>query len=417
MREHAKKWFSGFLAVVMTLTAVFVAPDMLTMPVSAAATQQEINSLKEDANSLAAQKNELKQQLDAVSADKNKALEQKNLLEKQINVIQEEIDNISSQISKYDDLIAVKAKELAENEQEEERQYDLFCQRVRMMEEEGEVSYWSILFNSSSFSELLDRFMMVEEIMEYDNAIMDQLLETRKQIEQDKAEMEDARQEQEAARKVQEAAKSELKTQETKVDGLLVEINSKEDQLQAAHSRLEAAAIAMDAEIRRKEKELKDQMAASGDTIPSESGFIWPLKNDKILTSFFGNRRHPVTGKANNHTGIDVSAAGGTPIMTSKSGVVIKSTYNDSYGNYVVVSHSNGQTTLYAHMSRRAASVGQSVKQGQTIGYVGTTGSSTGNHLHYEIRVNGKRQDPLNYYRGWKLYVLSGGRIYNYVVP
>lgn len=217
MKQHAKKWFSGFLAVMMTLTALFVAPDMLAVPVSAAATQQEINSLKEDANSLAAQKNELKQQLDAVSADKNKALEQKNLLEKQINVIQEEIDNISSQISKYDDLIAVKAKELAENEQEEERQYDLFCQRVRMMEEEGEVSYWSILFHSSSFSELLDRFMMVEEIMEYDNAIMDQLRETRKQIEQDKAEMEDARQEQEAARKVQEAAKSELKTQETKV--------------------------------------------------------------------------------------------------------------------------------------------------------------------------------------------------------
>jgi murein DD-endopeptidase MepM/ murein hydrolase activator NlpD len=417
MKQQAKKWFSGLLAAVMVLSVVLAVPGALTVPVSAAVTREEINSLKENANSLASQKNELKQQLSAIAADKNKVLEQKNLLEQRINVIQEEIDNIAQQITKYDNLISVKTEELAENQKQEAKQNELFCQRVRMMEEEGEVSYWSILFNSSSFAELLDRFMMVEEIMEYDNAIMEQLLETRKQIEADKAELEAARKEQEAARKVQQAAKDELKTEENKVEGTLSEINAREDKLQEAHNRLQAAANAMDAEIRQKEKELEKQMASSGSTIVTESGFIWPLSRDKILTSFFGNRRHPITGKKHSHTGIDVSAAGGTPILSSKSGVVIKSTYNNSYGNYVVVSHGNGQTTLYAHMKSRAAKVGQSVKQGQTIGYVGSTGSSSGNHLHYEIRVNGVRQDPLDYYRGYKLYVLSGGRIYDYVVP
>ena len=412
MRGYAKKWFSAALALVMVFSAVFISPDLLAVPASAA-TRQEIEELKESASELASQKSELKQQLADIAADKNRVLDQKNLLEQQINVIQEEIDNIASQIAKYDELIALKTQELEENQKEEERQYELFCQRVRMMEEEGEVSYWSILFNSSSFAELLDRFMMVEEIMEYDNAIMEQLLETRKQIEKDKAEMEEARALQQAAREVQEAAKAELKSQEAEVDKALAIIKSEEDKVQAAHNRLQAAANAMDEEIRKKEEEL----AGSGNAVVGESGFIWPLKNDKILTSFFGDRRHPVTGRRHNHTGIDIAAAGNTPIMTTKSGVVITSTYNDSYGNYVVVSHGNGQTTLYAHMKRRAVKVGQTVKQGQTVGYVGSTGSSTGNHLHYEIRVNGKRQDPLNYYRGWKLFVQSGGKIYNYVVP
>ena len=142
----------------------------------------------------------------AIAADKSKALDQKNILEKQINVIQEESNNIAEQIAKYDQLISIKEEELAQTEAEEAAQYELFCKRVRMMEEEGEISYWSILFNSSSFSELLDRFMVVEEIMEYDNAIMDQLLATRELIKEAKTEMEAARKEQEAAKQVQEAA-------------------------------------------------------------------------------------------------------------------------------------------------------------------------------------------------------------------
>lgn len=417
MKQRMKRWLSGAMAAVLALTMLTTLPDVVTMPVTATVTQQQINDLKQNASSLASQKKDLKAQLAAIAADKSKALDQKNILEKQINVIQEEINNIAEQIAKYDQLISIKEEELAQNEAEEAAQYELFCKRVRMMEEEGEISYWSILFNSSSFSELLDRFMVVEEIMEYDNAIMDQLLATRELIKEAKTEMEAARKEQEAAKQVQEAAKAELKEQEAAADKLVDQISQQEDQLKAAHKKLEAAAAAMDAEIRKKEKELQAQMAASGTKIVSESGFIWPLSSAKTLTSLFGGRIHPLTGKPNNHTGIDVAAAGGTPIMTTKSGVVITSTYNNSYGNYVVVSHGNGQSTLYAHMRKRAAKVGDTVKQGQVIGYVGTTGSSSGNHLHYEIRLNGSRVDPLNYYKGSTLTLRSGGKNYTYKVP
>ena len=162
-------------------------------------------------------------------------------------------------------------------------------------------------------------------------------------------------------------------------------------------------------------RELQAQLAAQGVTIVSEKGFKWPSYATTI-TSLFGSRTHPVTGRPNNHTGVDIAAAGGTDIWAAKSGVVLTSTYNSSYGNYVVISHANGESTLYAHMSKRLVSEGDKVTQGQTIGLVGTTGSSTGNHLHFEVRLNGQRQDPLNYFRGSTFTLRASGKSVSYTV-
>ena len=332
---------------------------------------------------------------------------QKSLLEQQIDATQSEINNIQAQIQKYSELITQKEGELAEAEEQEQELYELFCERVRYMEEEGEVSYWSILFSSSDFSDLLDNFMMVEEVIDYDNSVMEELLALQEQIEADKAALETSKEEQEAAKAKQEAAKADLKDQEAQVDALIQEISGQEDQLEAAEAQLKAAANAMDAEIKRLEKEMAEQIA----NVPSESGFLWPLPSSwNTLSSLFGSRIHPITGKPNNHTGIDIPASKNTNIYAAKSGVVTTSTYNSSYGNYVVVSHSDGTSTLYAHMNKRAVSKGETVSQGQVIGYVGTTGSSTGNHLHFEVRVNGNRVDPVNYFKDKTLYVRSGGQ-------
>ena len=274
------------------------------------------------------------------------------------------------------------------------------------MEEQGEVSYWSILFSSNDFSDLLDNFMMAEEIIEFDNRIMEALIALQEQITADKAALEQARSEQEQARQEQQAKKDELKAQQAEVDVLVSEIRSKESELEKAHQSLRAAAAAVDAEIKKMEQQLAPQIS----NVVSESGFRWPLPSGyNTLSSLFGGRIHPVTGRPNNHTGIDIPAPGGTSIYAAKSGVVTTSKYNSSYGNYVVISHSDGTSTLYAHMSRRNATVGQTVKQGAVIGYVGTTGSSTGNHLHLEIRVNGARKDPVNFFSGMTLYASSGG--------
>lgn len=410
MENREKGWVRRWLirlcsAALVALMVLPVLPDAVVLPASAV-TQAEINQMKEDAAALKKQRAELQKQLKAIQADKSKALDQKALLEQQINATQAEINNIAAQITQYDQLIAQKETELAATEEKERAQYELFCKRVREMEEQGEVSYWSILFSSDDFSDLLDNAMMVEEIMDYDNQVMNELIAIREQIEADKTALETARQEQKDAKAEQEAAKAELKSQQAQVDALIAEISGQESQVKAAEAKLQAAANAADAEIRAAEKELASQIA----NVPSESGFLWPLPGRYNLSSLYGSRKHPVTGKANNHTGIDVPAPSGTPIQACKSGVVTTSTYNNSYGNYVVVSHSDGTSTLYAHMSRRNASKGQTVSQGQVIGYVGTTGSSTGNHLHLEIRVNGSRRDPINYFQSLPL-TISGVRI------
>ena len=393
-KEHGKKWAFRLCGLALTAAvAVSLLPEAVIVPASAV-TQAEIDAMKEEANSLKQQQEEIQDQLDSLAADRENAMARKTLLEQQINATRAEISSIAAQIAKYDELIAQKQTELDEAEAEEQAQYELFCERVRYMEEQGEVSYWSILFSSKDFADLLDNAMMVEEIMDYDNQVMDQLIALREQIEQDKAELETARQEQQDAKAEQEAAQANLQAQESEVDALLSQISNQEDELEAREAQLRAASDAATAEIAAAERELAAQIA----NVPSESGFLWPLPGRYNLSSLFGSRKHPITGKANNHTGIDIPASSGTSILAAKSGVVTTSTYNNSYGNYVVVSHSDGTSTLYAHMVRRNCSKGDTVSQGQVIGYVGTTGSSTGNHLHFEVRVNGSRVDPINYF-------------------
>ena len=393
-KEHGRKWAFRLCGLALAAAvAVSLLPETVVVPASAV-TQAEIDAMREEADDLKSQQKEIQAKLDALEADQANAMERKTLLEQQINATQAEINTIAAQIAKYDELIAQKQEELSQAEAEEQAQYELFCERVRYMEEQGEVSYWSILFSSKDFADLLDNAMMVEEIMDYDNQVMDQLIALREQIEEDKAELESARQAQQAAKEEQEAAQANLKSQEAEVSALIDQLAAQEDQLEAEEAKLQAAANAADAEIAAAEREL----AAQINNVVSESGFMWPLPGYYNLSSLFAGRIHPITGKPQHHTGIDIPAPSGTDILAAKSGVVTTSTYNNSYGNYVVVSHSDGTSTLYAHMSRRGVSKGEVVSQGQYMGDVGTTGSSTGNHLHLEVRVNGSRVDPTQYF-------------------
>jgi len=399
-RRRCGVLLSRVLSVLLALAMLMPLP-MVISPDVMAVTQAEIDGLKADASSLDKQKAELQKQLKSIAADKNKAMDQKELLERQVDVIRSEIGNIDQQISKYNELITQAQTGIAETEQEEAKLYELFCQRVRYMEEEGDVNYWAILFNAASFSDLLDRLIMVDEIMEYDNAVMDSLITTRQQLQESKTQMEQARIEQQTAKDKQVAARKELESREAEVDKLIAQINKEKKQVEHSVKELEALAKKMDEEIARKQKELAAQLAAQGKTITSESGYKWPLPDYTNLSSLFAGRKDPFTGKPATHSGIDVPAPKGVKILSAKSGVVLTSAYNSGgYGNYVVVDHGNGNTTLYAHMSSRAVKVGDVVKQGQVLGYVGTTGRSTGNHLHYEIREKNVRIDPVTRYSG-----------------
>ncbi|MCI9672641.1 MAG: peptidoglycan DD-metalloendopeptidase family protein [Lawsonibacter sp.] len=395
------------LALVMFLP--LTGPGMVLE--TSAVTQAEIDALKGSAGKLAEQKKDIQAQLKAVQADKSNALKKKELLEDQIDLIRQEIANINEQIAMYDQLIAEKTVELEQAEADEKAQFDLFCRRMRHMEEQGETSYWSILFTSGDFSELLDNYMMIEEIIQYDNQVIDSLVALQEKVANDRTVLEGAQAEQEEAKAQQMAAQDELKAQEDEVDKLIAEISAQENLLEEMEEELNKAAKALDAQIKAKEREYAAQVA----NVPSESGYLWPLPGGyNTISSLAGGRIHPVTGKPGNHAGIDIPAPSGTNIYAAKSGVVIhaaKGTGSSwSYGNYVIVSHSDGTSTLYAHMSRIGCKEGQTVKQGDVVGYVGTTGRSTGNHLHFEVRSGSTRKDPVNYFKDKSLYVQSSGK-------
>ena len=392
----------GLLAAVLALLMLVPIFSMIVGN-AGAVTQGEIDALKKQQQASQAKQQQLKDELAEVKEDQAAAQQQRQILTQQLNAINAEIANIDAQIAWYDGEISKKEAERVEAEAREAEQYELFCQRVRAMEEEGSVSYWSILFNADSFSDLLDRIADVDSVMDYDNAVMDELIATREELERLQAELESARAEEQAARDQQEVKKKEQQAKVAEAQKLLDQINADVAEVNRQLDAEEAGAAEIQAQIAKKQKQLEEERRKNNITISSESGYLWPLPGYYRLTSQFGYRIHPITGKAHSHTGIDVPAPGGTPILAAKSGQVVTSAKHYSYGNYVVIDHGNGNSTLYAHMRSRAVSEGQMVKQGQVIGYVGTTGSSTGNHLHLEVRDNYSRVDPESKYRSLNL--------------
>ena len=390
--EWRRVLFGGLAAVL----ALLLLLPMVTMILggAGAVTQSEIDALKAEQAASQARQDELEEQLADAEADQAEAQQRRQLLQAQLDAINNEIENIDKQIAYYDQEIAQKEAEQAEAEANEEAQYELFCQRVRAMEEEGRVSYWSILFNSESFSEMLDRLADIDAVMAYDNQVMDELIAIREEIIALRTQLETSRAEEQAARDQQAAKQAEQQAKVAEAQKLLDQINADVAEVNRQLDAESEAAAEIQAEIAQKQKQLEEQRRQNNITIDSETSYLWPLPGYYRLSSLFGYRIHPITGEAHSHTGIDIPAPGNTPILACKSGQVVTSAYHYSYGNYVVIDHGNGNSTLYAHMSSRAVSEGDMVTQGQTIGYVGTTGSSTGNHLHLEVRDNYTRVDP-----------------------
>ena len=391
-QTKGRRFFQALLALTMALllSAAELTPAL-------AVTQADIDALKNESNDLSAEKKELQAKLESLAADKSTAMERKTLLDQQIANTSAQISNVEEQIQQYAALISQKEEELIQAQEDEAAQYDLFCDRVRAMEKRGEVSYWSVLFRADSFTDLLSRLDMINEIMAADQRVIDQLKDLQAQIETAKTELETNKAEEEAAKSELEARKSELNTQRSEANALIQQLAANESETEAALDELEAEQDAIRAEIQRLNEQLIAQQAANGNSVQSNpGGYIWPV-DSRYITSTVGGRASPGGIGSTNHKGTDIGRVGYTsPIYASKAGTVIVSQYSSSYGNYVAISHGPGNTTLYAHMSSRKASVGQYVNQGDVIGITGSTGNSTGPHLHFEVTENGVRVNPLS---------------------
>ena len=407
-RGPLRRFFQAALALVCVFALTVPAP---AVPAARAVTQADIDALKSDASSLASKRKDLQSKISALKSDKSKALEQKNLLDEEINNLEQQISNIQSQIDSYTQLISQTETELAETQEKEEAQYELFCKRVRAMEERGTISYWSVLFRSQDFTDLLSRLDFINEIMDSDQRVIDQLKALQEEMAAKQQQLEDQKSDAETAKGELVSKKSELNTQRTEANNLVKEIEANQKEYQSAIDAVEAEEAAVQKKIVEQSKKLAEEQAAkaaqSGGSNTTTSaalgGYIWPVPSHKI-NSPFGTR--PSVLGSTNHKGIDIGGVGyTTPVKAAKAGTVIVSQKGSSYGNYVVVSHGSGNTTLYAHLSSRSVSVGQYVNQGDVLGITGSTGNSTGPHLHFEITENGVRIDPLkyltNYIKNW----------------
>ena len=384
----------------LCLTVLCLAADLA--PATARVSQEDIDALKGDAADLKDQRKELEAQLKTLANDKSTAIARKNLLDQQIA-------NTSSQIANVEEQIAQKEEELRQAEVEEAEQYALFCRRVRAMEEQGTISYWSVLFKADSFTDLLSRMDFINEIMEADQRVIDDLKAMQVRIEEAKTSLEGSRTEAQAARDELAAKKKELDAQRAEANKVIQQIAAAEDETEATLDEMEAEQAKIQKEIERLNRELQAQLAAEGKSNQSNpGGYIWPV-NSRYITSTMGGRTSPGGIGSTNHQGTDIGRVGYTsPIYAAKAGTVIVSQRSSSYGEYVVISHGSGNTTLYGHMSSRKVSVGQYVNQGDVIGITGSTGNSTGPHLHFEVVENGRRVNPLSHGADPKMGYLGG---------
>ena len=331
------------------------------------------------------------------------------------------MQNLNEQLRQYNLLIAEKQAELDDLQAQQNDLLEHYKQRLRAMQEQGDISYWAVIFRANSFSEMLNRISMVEEIAKSDQRMMEEIrtlasdvLSAKETLAAEKVTVEEKKTE-------LAAAEEELEAKRAESEKLLDELIANAELLDADMEKYDAMKNELAEEIAQKEKEYNEKVEAErraqeeanknnnggGSTGGSTGGgstgdgsFLYPLPRScgSWCTSPYGYRYHPISGTYTFHSGVDLAAAGGTPIYASKSGTVTTAAYAQySWGNYVVINHGDGYSTLYAHMRYYAVSVGEYVNQGDVIGYVGTTGNSTGNHLHFNVYYNGSLQNPFDY--------------------
>lgn len=390
IRNKKLRAAAAFLALVITALAFMPAGPAL------AVSQSEIDALEEQRDELKAQREEMQAGIDELKDQQAGVLEQKRALDEQNEVYRQELELIEEQVSLYTRLVDEKAAELEKATEAEAEQLAIYKQHVRAMEENGDYTYLSIIFGSKSLSELMSNLDMIGEIMDADKRIYDQYTAAREDAEEIKAEYEatldalsDKQEEYEAEKADLEAKIAEASAM---IEQLEEEINSNYD----LYLEVLAQEEALESDIQSMIAELERQEAAN--SITSTGTYIWPLPGYSP-GSAYGWRMHPIYNEMRFHAGEDIGAPSGTPILAADSGMATVIPDNgNGYGNYIMINHGGGRVTLYAHMSAFAISNGATVNQGDVIGYVGSTGNSTGPHLHFEVRVNGATTDPKQYF-------------------
>ena len=435
--------------IVCLILAALMILGLLTIVIpTRAVTQAEIDALETQRQAVRAQAADIQEQIDTLKDEIDSVTERKAVLDQETALNSESIRLIDQQIALYDEMIAEKGEEVDAALADEERQYNNYRSRVRTMEETNGWTYVAILLKATSLTDFLSRLNDISDIVRNDQNLTEEYTAARERVEQVKAEYEAVQAQQQDKRQELETEKARLERQvaqstalirqleddvenyesaydekQADIEEIQKKIDAKVEELRKQKEAEEAAKRAYEESLRKAEQERQRQQqqqqqqqsgststgssattsSSGGGTVSgggSGSSFSWP-SNTTFLTSRFGYRVHPIFGTTKYHSGVDVGASYGSTVTAAAGGTVQISEYSSSYGNYCVIYHSNGVTTLYAHMnSLPSVKVGDTVSAGQTVGYVGSTGWATGPHLHFEVRVNGSSVDPLGYFPG-----------------
>ncbi len=370
-----KSRFAMIVAILLMLT--FAVETSLA---SAATLSQIRNNIKN------------KQQELNESRAKEKSLgDQVNSLEQQINSKQSDIDELEASISEAQAKLETLEEELAVAEEKVNTQNENLNARLRNMYKNGSVGFIDVLMDSGSFSEFLNNLSLVEKVYTSDQDVLEELQKAYDEIDAKKKEIETLQAELSESKATMEEQKSSLEADKASVEKKKSEIAADSAETQRELDKLEADAQALTSSIRNS--------GSSSSSSKYNGGIMaWPVPSCHTVSSGYGGRIHPTTGKYKFHGGLDIPGSYGSAIVAANSGKVIwAGNRGDSYGNYVIIDHGGGVSTLYGHSSKVLVSTGQRVSRGQRIANVGSTGRSTGPHCHFEVRINGSRVNPNPY--------------------
>lgn len=373
--------------------------------------QQEKKTLENDLQ-------KAKELIDSLKGSKEDIQSEVEKLDKQLNEISGKVKELESQLSKKRQEIANTESALNKAKEQEKKQYRNMKKRIQFMYENGQTSYVEMLLSADSFTDFLNAVEYITQISQYDRKMLKEyqnmqvtIADTQKTLETDYASLQSlqakVQEEKQAVAALESAKKGELNDVADDLTDAQTVAKAYEAEIQAQN---EVIAQIQAAQKRAAEQQAAQQQAQAAEenqntaqnTTPSGNGqstgsMMWPCPSSKRVTSDYGPRTSPTNGASSNHKGIDIGATYGADIVAADGGTVLVATYSSSGGNYVIIDHGGGLCTVYMHASSLTVSAGQTVSKGQVIAKVGSTGISTGNHLHFGVTLNGVYVSPWGY--------------------
>ncbi len=368
--------------------------------------KQDLQNAQDERRNMQGTLSDIKKQQVKLEEAKNDLSEYVVELDGQLIFIQGTLAELEVKIAEKEQEIVQIEQQLKEARENEVDQYKAMEQRIRFMYEKGNSAYISLILDAEDFSEMLNKAEYIEEISNYDRDMLKEYQETKEAIEFLKEQLEKEEEMLHSAK--EEAAEKEgemsdlIDQKEKQIENYETDINNKEKAIKEYEAEIaaqNATIAALEAQIAQAERELADVSGNDVGETPVYGGgpFCWPAPSYTRISDDYGNRIHPTLGVQQFHNGIDMAAPNGSPILAAESGTVIAAAYSSTMGNYIMINHGNGLYTIYMHASALYVSTGQTVTRGQKIAAVGSTGRSTGPHLHFSVRRNGAYVNPWNF--------------------